>query len=165
MFMRLKSEKKKVLEFLIILILSLIICNGFLRMHYTTDTYKITDEGYINYAIKWSFKDGRPIMFVLLLICEFIKIPIGVTNFIFTLAGIIISCISTIIIKNIILNLKSTNSIKNEKIVLLLSYLVIFNFMYIEAIYFLEIIIISLSILLYVILILGYLAEHYAPIR
>lgn len=151
MLMKLKREKKKVLEFLIILILTLIICNGFLRMHYTTDTYKITDEGYINYAIKWSFKDGRPIMFMLLIICEFIKIPIEVTNFIFTLTGIIISCIATIIIKNIILGLKSTNNKKNELLVLVLSYLVIFNFMYIEAIYFLEIIIISLSILLYVI--------------
>lgn len=145
-----KKNKNDIKYFFIILLLSLIICSGFIRMHYTTDTYKIIDEGYDNYAKKWSFKDGRIIMFGLLEICEIINLPIAITNYILTVSAIAISCIAIINIKNIILGLKDTNNTKEELLVLILSYLIVFNFMYIEAIYFLEIIVISLSIWLFV---------------
>ena len=133
------KNKKIIIEFLIILLISLFICNGFIRIHYTTDTYKIVDEGYANYATNWSLKDGRIIMFALLSICNALKLPIEVVNFVFTILGIFISCISVIMIKNMIMNIKEPHNKTAELYVLLLSYLLIFNFMYIEAIYFLEI--------------------------
>lgn len=144
------KNKKKIVEFIVIFIVGLIMCNGFIRMHYTTDTYKIVDEGYKNYAINWSLKDGRIIMAVLLWICSEINLQIEITNFVFTVAGIGISCVSVILMKNIILKFIDESSIKKGTLVLMLSFFAIFNFMYVEAIYFLEIIIISLSILFFV---------------
>ena len=144
------KNKKIIIEFLIIFLLSLLICNGFIRMHYTTDTYKIADGGFANYAKNYSLKDGRIIMFGLLSICNVLKLPIEIVNFLFTILGIFISCISVMIIKNMIDNIKEPKSKRTELYVLVLSYFLIFNFMYIEAIYFLEIVIISLSILLFI---------------
>lgn len=146
-----KLNKKEIIEFVVIFLISFFICFGFIKMHYTTDTYKIADEGYSNYAINWSLKSGRVIMYSLLMLCEKTELPINIVNLIFTITGIIISCIAVLIIKNIIINFKKDKvSIKKEFVILTLSYFTIFNFMYIEAIYFLEIIIISLSILLFV---------------
>ena len=77
------KNKKIIIEFLIIFLLSLLICNGFIRMHYTTDTYKIADGGFANYAKNYSLKDGRIIMFGLLSICNVLKLPIEIVNFLF----------------------------------------------------------------------------------
>lgn len=144
-----KMHKKEIILFIIIFIISLIICSGFIKMHYTTDTYKIADAGYEYYAVNWSLKDGRIFMYILLMLVNMFNFPIEITNYIFEILAIIISCISIIVIKNVILYLKPTNSLKIEGIVLLISYLSVFNFMYIETLYFLETIIISASILLY----------------
>lgn len=145
-----KFLKENVTYFLIIFIFSVIMCNGFIRMHYTTDTYKIADEGYMNYAENWSLKDGRVFMYGFLSICNSANLHIETVNYIFTTLGLAISCIAVVLIKNMVLNLKDEETtIFSKIIVTIMSYFVIFNFMYIEAIYFLEIIIISMSILLY----------------
>ena len=144
-------SKKNLIQFLVIFFVSVVVCNGFIRMHYTTDTYKIADEGYINYAMNWSLKDGRIFMALFLYICNFFKLPINLVNFLFTLFGIFFSCIAVMLLKKIIVNLNEIKKSKSEVVILILSYFAIFNFMYIEAIYFLEIIIISLSLLFYLV--------------
>lgn len=146
----LKKYGKDIIIFLIICLFSLIICNGFIRMHYTTDTYKLADTGYLYYANKWFLKDGRVFSYILYFLCYLFNVSIELANTLFACFSILISCISVMIIKNLLLKLKSAQNLKDEIICLLISYLTIFNFMYIETIYFLETVIISLSILFYI---------------
>ena len=49
-----KINKKNIIEFSIVLIISILIFTPFLIGHYATDTYNIANVGYENYAIKWS---------------------------------------------------------------------------------------------------------------
>lgn len=145
-----KRWKKELIFFLVIFIFSLLMCKGFIQMHYTTDTYKIVDEGYINYAQNWFLKDGRIFSYLLLYICNFLSIPIEILNFLSTMLSIMISCVTVIFIKNMLLSLKPAPNFRAEVLILFISYLVVFNFMYIEILYFLETVIISCSILFFV---------------
>lgn len=146
----LKIQKKEKITFLLIFLFSLIICSGFIKMHYTADTYRIADMGYKYYAYNYFLKDGRIFTNILLMIAYLLKLPIQITNYIFIITSIFISCISVIVLKNIILGIKPAESKKRELMVLVISYLAIFNFMYIETLYFLETVIMSTSILLYI---------------
>lgn len=145
-----KKYKNEIIMFLILFVFSILMCNGFVRMHYTVDTYKVADVGYVEYATKWSLKDGRILMYIILLVMNICNVPLVVSNYIFEICAIIISIISVMTIYNMILKFKSVDSIKGKSIILIASYLVIFNFMYLEIFYFLESIIISTSILLFI---------------
>lgn len=155
-----KKHKKDIINFGIIFCISLLICGGFVKMHYTTDTYKIADAGYKYYANNWFLKDARIFSYLLLIIVNILKIPIQITNYISEITSIFISCISVILLKNIITSFKNTESRKQEILVLLVSYLAIFNFMYIETLYFLETMIISSSILLYILACKGLIIKN-----
>lgn len=60
-----KINKKNILTFSIIFIITCIIFFPFLEGHYATDTYNVANVGYQNYAIKWSLNDGRIFMFLI----------------------------------------------------------------------------------------------------
>lgn len=146
----LKKYKKTIIISLIVFALSIIMCMGFIKMHYTVDTYTIANIGYLEYATNWSLKDGRILMYILLLLMNILKVPLEITNYIFEIAAIIISTVSVMIIYNMVIKIKDTDSKMMKSILLVISYLVVFNFMYVEALYFLESIIISTSILLFI---------------
>ena len=118
-------------------------------MHYTADSYKIADWGYEKYMFARSLKDGRIFMFIFLDICNIINLPLKWTNYISEIFGLNFSCLSVMIIRSIIVNLKEPKTKWQSFLVDIISYLTIFNFMYIEVLYFIETIVISLSVLLF----------------
>ena len=148
---KMKITKNDIIIFAIIFIITLIVFNGFLTMHYATDTYNIINRGYEAYAIYYSLNDGRPIMSIITLLANIIHMPINTYIILLTFLAILVSCISVILLKKIISNYKKTISIWNEILLTIICYVTIFNFMFLENMQFAECFVMSVSILIYII--------------
>lgn len=143
-------KKRDLKTFLILIIVTMIIFIPFLKAHYATDTYYIINKGYKNYLVNNSLKDGRLLMAGIGFLADICNISANDVYVIsLTILALITSCISVIILKNTILGYKNTNNIKQEIIITIISYFTIFNFMYIENMIFVECLVMSLSILFY----------------
>ena len=154
--------KKVIITFVIIFIIACITLIGFFPMHYATDTYNIINIGYEEYMMNNSLKDGRIIMGILVFIANLFNMPIEIWIPILLVLAVIISCISVIILKNIILSYKPAKNKWVEIIVLLISYCTIFNFMYLENLYFAECVVMALSILSYMLSAKNVVKKNYA---
>ena len=146
-----KIEKKDVIFFLITFIITIIIFIPFLKGHYATDTYNIVNIGYHDYAINWSLKDGRVFMAVIGLLAGKINMSIEMYVFITLFLALIISNSSVILLYKIIKKYKQPKNLINEVILIIISYITIFNFMYLENMYFVESIVMSISVFLFII--------------
>lgn len=141
--------KKDTIICIILIIFTCIIFIPFLTGHYIADTYGIIERGLEDYSMYNSFTDGRVLMGLLNLLVLKLNIPIMV-YVVFTLfVGIIISCIVVIFLKKVILKFRPAESKYIEIIVTIICYVTIFNFMYLENLYFIECIVMALSLLLY----------------
>lgn len=145
----LEKNKTKIIEFVIILAITLIIFIPFLTGHYATDTYNIANIGYKNYAINWSLNDGRIFMAIIGLIADKINISIEAYVFVTLISALIISCISVCVLKKVIEKYKKPKNILQNIILVIISYVTIFNFMYLEDMYFVESVVMATSVLLY----------------
>ncbi len=146
-----KVSKKDLISLIIIFLITLVIFYNFVTMHYATDTYNIINVGYEKYAINWSLNDGRVFMCLLGLFANAVNMPISVFVIFTLVVAILVSCIAVIVLKNLILKYKKTENKYIELIVFIIAYFTIFNFMYIENMYFVESIVMALSLLLYII--------------
>ena len=108
----------------------------------------MVDVGYKFYSTYWPLKDGRLLAYIMYFVCA--KLPIHILNFIVSVLSIAISCYCVILIYDMILNLKEQKNKLIKFVLLSLAYLAIFNFMYVETIYFIETLTISLSMLMYI---------------
>lgn len=142
-----KLNKRNLITFIIILIITCIIYAPLLMGHYATDTYNIINKGYEKYAITYSLNDGRPIMCIITLIAQKLNMPIMLYVILLTGIALIISSISVVKLKNIILKYTEKIDKKTEYIILAISYIIIFNFAYLENLQFAESAIMSVSIL------------------
>ena len=106
-------------------------------MHYASDTYNIMNVGYETYATNWSLKDGRLIMYLITMICAKLNISIEIYVIGTLLGALLISAGCVIKLKNIVLA-NTEYSLKKEILVVIASFFTIFNFMYIENMYFVE---------------------------
>ncbi|MEG2646179.1 MAG: glucosyltransferase domain-containing protein [Clostridia bacterium] len=146
------KNKENIIIYCGILIFSIFILWGFLSGHYATDTYNIINRGYEKYAIDHSLSDGRVFMAIIGLTAHALKLPILAYVVITTLLAIIVSCFVVMVLYHIIIENKQDLkevSVKSKIIAILISYVTIFNFMYIENMYFVESIVMAISILLY----------------
>lgn len=153
--------KKDIIAFIIIFVIACITLIGFFPMHYATDTYNIINIGYEEYMMNNSLKDGRIIMGMLVFIANVFNMPIEIWIPILLVLAIIISCISVIILRNTILSYKTAKNKWGEAIVLLISYCTVFNFMYLENLYFVECAVMALSILAYMLSAKNIVKRHY----
>lgn len=146
-----KINKKDIITFISMFVLTCIIFIPFLKGHYATDTYNISNVGYHNYAINWSLKDGRIIMAIIGVIANKINITIEAYVFITLFCALVISNITVMVLNKIIKRYKQPQNIIQEIILILISYITIFNFMYFENMYFVECIVMATSVLLFII--------------
>ena len=151
-----KINKKSVLKNLLITIVILLIYSPLLIGHYSTDTYRLIEMGYNKYSIEYSLNDGRIFMYIIGQIAAKINININMYVILLTFLAIIISVICIILIEKI---LKKYNKREQSIIVALIAYVTIMNFMYLENLYFTECIVMSISIMLYI-LAAYYLTEN-----
>lgn len=145
-----EQNKMNIIIFIIILIITCIIFIPFLIGHYATDTYNIYNLGYKEFAITNSFKDGRIFTGIAVLIAHVTNVPIKISVSIMLFIALVISNIIVIIIKNIVEKYKPAKNIKQQIIITSMSYITVFNFMYLDNLYFWECGIMALSVLLYV---------------
>lgn len=145
-----KINKKNIIDFFIIFVITCIIFIPFLTGHYATDTYNVVNIGYHEYAIKWSLNDGRIFMAIIVLLADKLNLSIEIFTFITLFLALIVSSICVIIIKNIIERFKKPQNVLQNILVTIISYVTIFNFMYIENLYFVECFVMSISLLLFI---------------
>lgn len=146
-----KINKKDLIIYIIMFAITCVIFIPFLAGHYSTDTYNISNVGYQNYAIHWSLIDGRIFMAIIGLIASKINISIEAYTFITLFCALIISNIAIITLSKIIKKYKQPQNIVQEIIILIICYITIFNFMYLEDMYFVESTVMAASVLLYII--------------
>ncbi len=147
---KIKKIKKECLIFCGIFTITLIIFHTYLSEHFSSDTFEIMHLGYKTYINAYFLSDGRLFSCLLLYLADILKLSVNNLVLLSTILSLAISTISVLYLKNIILKYKKSDS-KNELIAILISYCIVFNFMYIENLHFAEAVIMSISILLQII--------------
>lgn len=145
-----KEKKRNLIIYLILLLITIIMCFPYLTEHYSSDDYTIIGYGYYKYGIEKFLNDGRVFSSVITLLAGYWNLPIKLFIQGLFYIGILISCLCVIKIKNIITKIKPEKNLKETVLVLGISYCIIFNFMYLENMYFAEIPIMALGILLFI---------------
>lgn len=148
--MKIKKYKEDIIIFLILLVFTSIIFAAYLGGHLAGDTFNIMNIGYERYAIEYSFTDGRIIMGIIGLIASVFNITILSYIRILDILAIIVTCTSIIVLKNIIIKYKKTKNIIYNIFLIITCYYTIYNYTYIENMYFAECFVMALSILLYI---------------
>ena len=156
-----KKRQKDYLIFFGIFILAILIYSNWITMHYASDTYNIMNVGYETYATNWSLKDGRLIMYLITMICAKLNISIEIYVIGTLLGALLISAGCVIKLKNIVLA-NTEYSLKKEILVVIASFFTIFNFMYLENLYFAECAVMALSILAYMLSARNVVKKNYA---
>lgn len=72
-----KLNKQNVIKYLIIVGITLLFCQNFLQMHYSSDTYVLYDLGYMEYPSQYFLLDGRLISTVVCYLAGILNIPIS----------------------------------------------------------------------------------------
>lgn len=145
-----KEKKRNLIIYLILILITIIMCFPYLTEHYSSDDYTIIGYGYYKYGIEKFLNDGRVFSSVITLLAGYWNLPIKVFIQGLFYIGILISCLCVIKIKNIITKIKPEKNLKETVLVFGISYCIIFNFMYLENMYFAEIPIMALGILLFI---------------
>ena len=146
-----KINKKDLITYTVLTIITCIIFIPLLVGHYASDSYNIYNIGYHDYAIKYSLNDGRIFMSALGLIANKINIPLNIYISITLFLALLISNVAVMVLSKIIKKYKEPKNIFQEIVVIIISYITIFNFMYLENLYFVESIVMAVSILLLII--------------
>lgn len=145
-----EEQKEKLKIFVIILIMGLVTCGIFLRFHMITDTYWNMDLGYEGYK-KYPLQDGRIINYLVLTIGQVLNIPMQVYAVFMMIATLIFRCCSTYLIYQYLYKKMRTKNkeitLLTKMIMLLGSFIAVFNPMIVEAFAYMELVM-ALSILL-----------------
>ena len=129
-----------------IVIVAIIMCLGFVSGHYSTDDYNIMNIGYHDYSIYFNLVNGRPIMFFIDQIYRLFNINYDVFFISTVVIAIFLTCLNIMMIYQLIE--KYINK-KDWYIIYIILFFTIFNFMYIESLYFVESCVMALSLVLY----------------
>lgn len=146
--MKIKEKNKTIIIGIIIFLFSLCICFAFLRPHYTHDTYNIARQGYVQYAQDRFIKEARPFSAMLNILAELIHLPIDSYMLLSFLLSLVFLSMSVVIIYQLLKSELESKDTKWNVMLLLVSYLMIFSYMAVEHILFLESCILGLSVLL-----------------
>lgn len=71
-------NKQNIIEYVIILVITLLFCQNFLQMHYSSDTYVLYDLGYMEYPSQYFLLDGRLISTIVCYLGGILNLPIPV---------------------------------------------------------------------------------------
>lgn len=142
-------KKKKIFFLIGIIILAVLMYINWLTMHYSADTYNIINVGYEKYATNWSLKDGRLFMYVITILASVLNLPINIFVISTLIFAIIISSVVVIKLKNLVIKNYENITKKKEILFTIVSFFTIFNFMYIEDMYFVECVVMAISLLFF----------------
>lgn len=147
-----KKYRKNILLFLVVFLVALTMCFAFLQPHYAHETYKIIHIGYTEYSYDYFLKEGRPFTALFSVLADKINLPIEIYIIASFILALIFLSISVVLVYNLFREKIINCSKWMEVILVLISFLIIFNYCAIEHIYFLECFIMAFGILLSVIM-------------
>ena len=139
---------KKSVYYIIILILAFLINKNYITGHYATDTYAIINMGYEKYAVEVFLNAGRLFSCLFLLTSGLFRLPIDIFVTISTVLAILISGLSVKRLTRIMFRYKMPKNKTDVFIAFAISFCTIFNFMYIEILYFTEAAVLALAVYL-----------------
>ena len=105
-------EKKNVILYAIIFAITLLLCQNFLQMHYSSDTYVLYDLGYMKYPSEYFLLDGRLISTAVCYLGGILNLPIPVYIVAMDFFGIVFLATAIYLINKIFENI-----IKPEKMI------------------------------------------------
>lgn len=108
------KKQKTILLFVIIFIVSLIMCFAFLQPHYPTETYKIVNIGYTRYSIAYFLKEGRPFTAILSILADFLHIPVEIYSVTSFIIALIFLSIAIVMLYNMLKNKIKSNSKRHQ---------------------------------------------------
>lgn len=141
-------KKKEIITFIIVFCVAILSTIFFLEPHYCIDTLEFLTNGYDSYIQSKFLVDGR--IFSVLLLKLVIDMPMKYIIPILYVIGILISCVAVMYIRKWIIKYTKTEE-KLNILPTIISYVIIFNFMYIDTFQFMEFPIIALSVLLFIV--------------
>lgn len=141
-------NKKNIMFFCIAILLAVITYWQFIKIHYSTDIYRVIDIGYKDYVRTFSFTDGRLFTGIYLLLGDLLSLKPEMYKAFVTIIAIVINSISVMKLKSSIIKYKKAKNFYIEFIIFLISYCIVFNFMQIEFLYYIESAAMSMAILL-----------------
>jgi len=143
--------KKTIITLLIVFLISGIIYANFITGYFSIDSEKITRLGYKEYAIQYSLYDGRIFMYIILMIANLFNTNLTTLYIVLFVISLFIYSCSVLLLYNTINELKTEDRKIHKIIVFLLAYTYIFNFTTINNMEFIECIIMSASVILFII--------------
>ena len=144
----LKTKENKIIFFSVLVLACLVYIN-FITGYFSIDSSKIINLGYDGYAINYSFWDGRIVMGILCMIANAMNLNLKVFYIILICLSMLILSFTVLKLYTVISKYKKTG-VKEKIILAVLGFCYIFNFTTINSMEFVECIVMSLSILLYI---------------
>lgn len=141
-------KHKKWILFISMFLIALFMCFGYVMGHYSTDDYHIMNVGYHTYSIQNNLVEGRPFMFFI----DQLYLKMNFSYDFFIISTVVLAILFTVI--NIYLLYQLIEPYFKKKNILLVSMILfstIFHFMYLENLYYVESIVMALSLIFYTI--------------
>lgn len=143
-----KLNKKNAIEYVIILIITLLLCQNFIQMHYSSDTYVLYELGYMKYPSKYFLLDGRLVSTLVCYLAGILNIPISAYIIGMNLIGIILIATAIYILSKVIENLIKPEKIITKAMIIASSFVLILNQFTLEFLVFPESAVMCLGVFL-----------------
>ncbi len=133
--------------YLIILAITVVLCHGFLQMHFASDTYVLWDLGYMHYPQEYFLLDGRIFSALVCYIAGFFNLPLEFYIFTMTAIALIFLSLSIFIIQQLLIKILKKDDLMSILILTALSFLILLNQFTLELLLFPESAIMCLGLL------------------
>ena len=143
-----------------IIAFSLIMCNAFLQMHYSSDTMCLMYRGYFDYPSYYFLLDARIVSTLVCYLGGILKLPYEVYIVTLDVIGVILLSISVFILYRFMEKQFKVEKLLNKVLLLIAVYVCIFNHMTVEYLLYPESAVMCLAILLIVIATVVYLTTN-----
>lgn len=139
-------KKKKITLFIIMFLVALVMCSGYVTGHFSTDDYHIFNIGYNNYSLQNNLVEGRLISFLVLQLFSLFKININLLIISTVILAIALTIINVFLVYDLIQDYFAE---KDYFLLYIILFFTFFNFMYLENLYYVESFVMSLSLVFY----------------
>ena len=123
-------DKLKKIDFKLLGIITIIVtilCNAFLQMHYSSDTFVLMDLGYMNYPQKYFLLDGRIISAAVCFLAGILHIPYNAYIISMDVIAVFFVCISIYVTYITICNIIQPKTSSKKCLCLMASFVLILN--------------------------------------
>ena len=155
-----KITKENLLLLSGVIAFSLIICNAFLQMHYSSDTYCLIYQGYLEYPSHYFLLDARLVSTLVCYIGGLLHLPYEVYIVGLDIIGVILLSISVVVLYKFLKKQLKIEKFLAKILLLLATYVCIFNHITVEYLLYPESAVMCLGILTIILATICYLTQQ-----